>query len=249
MRQPQIFYNREDQWEIPVQAGGQERMNPYYMIMKLPGEKGEEFILMLPFTPRGKDNLSAWIVGRCDPDHYGQLVAYRFPKQKLVFGPKQIENRISQDTTISQEITLWDQRGSQVIHGTLLVIPLEESLIYVRPLYIRAEGGKIPELKRVVVASENHIGMAATLEEALAKVFGEPMAAISAAPEMEAQTEGAALALPSPAAATSISSELAAQARAHYERALEAQRQGNWSLYGDEIKKLGEVLQRLTAKK
>ena len=244
MGQPQIFYNREDQWEVPKQEGADDRMSPYYTIMKLPGDKREEFILMLPFTPRGKDNLSSWMAGRCDAPNYGRLVAYRFPKQKLLFGPKQIENRISQDTVISQEVTLWDQRGSQVINGTLLVIPVEESLIYVRPLFIRAQGGKIPELKRVVVAYESRIVMAATLDEALIQVFSEggaapelPTAGVEAAPAVSAPTAVGPTAL------------LAGQARQHYERAIEAQRQGNWTLYGEEIRKLGEVLQQMQPKK
>ena len=161
MNDPQIFYNKEDQWEIPAiaaegegaaSAGGIPPMQPRHIIMKLPGEKKEEYILMLPFTPRAKDNLSAWMVARNDGEHYGKLSVYRFPKDKLVFGPKQIIGRINQDSEISQQISLWSQGGSQVIQGPLLVIPIEESLLYVRPLYLKAEAGKIPELKRVIVA-------------------------------------------------------------------------------------------------
>ncbi|KKR93852.1 MAG: hypothetical protein UU44_C0001G0192 [Candidatus Daviesbacteria bacterium GW2011_GWB1_41_15] len=151
MDDPQIFYNKEDQWEIPAIAQGGEAqpakvpvMDPRHMIMKLPGEKAEEYILMLPFTPRAKDNLSAWMVARNDGEQYGKLVVYRFPKDKLVFGPKQIIGRISQDAQISQQISLWDQGGSEVIQGPLLVIPIEESLVYVRPLYLKAATGKIP---------------------------------------------------------------------------------------------------------
>src|SRR6266404_5839789 len=120
---------------------------------------------MTPFTPRGKDNLAAWMVARMDGENYGKLSVYRFPKQSLVYGPRQIANRINQDTEISRQLTLWDQRGSQVIRGELLVIPIEESLIYVQPIYLRAEGGNIPELKRVVVAHENRVVMGETLEE------------------------------------------------------------------------------------
>ncbi|MGH7545662.1 MAG: UPF0182 family protein, partial [Gemmatimonadota bacterium] len=173
MDEPQIFYNREDQWAIPASTRGQAR-DPFYrhIIMKLPGEERAEFILMIPFTPQGKDNLSAWMVARNDGEHYGELVVYRFPKQSLVFGPTQITNRINQDTEISRQVSLWDQRGSQVIRGNLLVIPIEESLIYVQPLYLRAEGGRIPELKRVIVAYENQVVMAETLEGGLARIFG-----------------------------------------------------------------------------
>src|SRR5207302_9781309 len=131
-----------------------------------------EFIYIPPVTRRGKDNLAAWVAARMDGPHYGQLVVYRFPKQSLVYGPKQISNRINQETSISQQITLWDQKGSRVIRGELLVIPIRESLIYVQPLYLRAEGGTIPELKRVVVAHENRVAMGETLEEGLSMLFG-----------------------------------------------------------------------------
>ena len=170
MKTPQVFYNKEDQWEIPEIDG--QVMQPYYTIMKLPGKDHEEYILMLPFTPQGKSNLSAWMVSRSDGENYGKLVAYTFPKQKLVYGPNQIVARINQEAEISRQISLWDQRGSKVIQGTLLVIPIEESLIYVRPLYLRADAGKIPELKRVIVGYEDSIAMERTLDEAIEKIFG-----------------------------------------------------------------------------
>ena len=176
MTQPAMFYNREDQWEIPVidesVEGGGAAMQPYYTIMRLPGEQNAEFIQMLPFTPRRKDNLAAWLVARSDGEHYGQLQVFEFPKQSQVYGPKQIVGRISQDQTISPQITLWNQQGSQVIWGTMMVIPIEESLIYVRPLYLRAQGGRIPELTRVIVAYEDRIVMEPTLEASLARLFG-----------------------------------------------------------------------------
>ncbi|HXE79385.1 MAG TPA: UPF0182 family protein, partial [Vicinamibacterales bacterium] len=154
MTQPSVFYNREDQWEIPtLDVGGESAaMQPYYTIMRLPGEREAEFIQMLPFTPRRRDNLAAWLVARSDGEHYGRLRVFVFPKQKLVFGPRQVVARIGQDQVIAPQITLWNQQGSQVIWGTLMVIPIEESLIYVRPLYLRASGGRIPELTRVIVA-------------------------------------------------------------------------------------------------
>ena len=169
MKRPQVFYNKEDQWEVPEIDG--DIMKPYYTIMKLPGEKNEEYILMLPYTPRGKSNLSAWMVARSDGEQYGKLDVYTFPKQKLVFGPSQMVARINQDAEISRQISLWDQRGSSVIQGTLLVIPIEESLVYVRPLYLKADAGKIPELKRVIVGYEDNISMERTLEEALGKIY------------------------------------------------------------------------------
>src|SRR5437867_710601 len=174
MAEPDIFYHREDQWQKPVLSIVPERPDPFlrHMVMRLPEEKQAEFILMVPFTPRGKDNLASWMVARNDGAHYGELVVYRFPKQSLVFGPTQIVNRINQDTEIARQIALWDQGGSQVIRGNLLVIPIEESLIYVMPLYLRAQGGRIPELKRVVVAYQNRVVMEETLDAGLAQLFG-----------------------------------------------------------------------------
>ncbi len=244
MTSTQIFYNKEDLWEIPIldAAGSENPMLPYYTIMRLPQEKDEEFIQMLPFTPNRKDNLSAWMVARSDGENYGNLVVYRFPKQKLIYGPKQIVARINQDAEISRQISLWDQRGSQVIQGNLLVIPIEEGLLYVRPLYLRAANGKIPELKRVIVAYENQIAMEPTLEASIARIFqgalteaalavGTPPSATDAAPAKEADA---------PSRAGLV--ELAKQA---YERAVNAQRQGDWAKYGEEIKKLGSILEEL----
>ncbi len=242
MDDPQIFYNKEDQWEVPAIAvegeqnttGRVPAMTPRHMIMKLPGEKKEEYILMLPFTPRAKDNLSAWMVARNDGENYGKLSVYRFPKQKLIFGPKQVIGRINQDAEISRQISLWDQGGSRVIQGSLLVIPIEESLIYVRPLYLKADTGKIPELKRVIVAYENKVAMEETLEAGLARIFGG----------FDRLTTGASSAQIIHTQSTNMG-ELGAQASQAYEAALRAQREGDWSRYGAEIKRLGEILNRL----
>jgi uncharacterized membrane protein (UPF0182 family) len=242
MESPQVFYNKEDLWEIPVMSSneGQRMMSPYYVIMRLPQEEKEEFILMLPFTPARKDNLSAWMVARSDGEHYGKLVVYRFPKQKLIYGPKQIVARINQDADISRQLSLWDQRGSQVIQGTLLVIPIEEGLIYVRPLYLRAETGKIPELKRVIVAYENKIAMEETLEASLVRIFGGELPSptdIPAAPASPQITEAAAESQEAP--------NLLQRAKESYDRALQAQRRGDWASYGEEIRRLGEILNDL----
>jgi uncharacterized protein len=244
MTSPQVFYNKEDLWQIPVIAGGgsENPMNPYYTIMRLPQGEQEEFILMLPFTPGRKDNLSAWMVARNDGDHYGQLVVCRFPKQKLVYGPRQIVARINQDAEISRQVSLWDQRGSQVIQGNLLVIPIEEGLLYVRPLYIRSESGKIPELKRVIVAYENKIAMEETLEEAIGRIFGGEIpsareAGGGSAPKTQTATEQLAASVGGPS--------LIQQAGAAYEQAIQAQRQGDWAKYGEEVKKLGGILEEL----
>ena len=174
MTNPAVFYNREDQWEIPSLRRRRQRRRrciPYYTIMKLPGETGPEYIQMLPFTPRGKDNLAAWMVARSDGANYGKLAVFQFPKQTVIFGPRQVAARINQDQVISPQITLWNQQGSEVIQGTLLVIPIEESLIYIRPLYLKAAGGQIPELKRVIVAYQNNIVMDETLDAALERIF------------------------------------------------------------------------------
>ncbi|HEX7336845.1 MAG TPA: UPF0182 family protein, partial [Gemmatimonadales bacterium] len=182
------FYHREDQWQIPSVAKNEEAVAfMRHIIMRLPEEKEAEFIYMVPFTPRGKDNLAAWMVARNDGDKYGKLRVYRLSRQSLVFGPRQIENRINQNTEIARQVSLWDQRGSQVIRGDLLVIPIEESVLYVQPLYLRAEGGRIPELKRVIVAYQNQVVMQETLEGALAELFGGagrrlPTPAIAAEP-------------------------------------------------------------------
>lgn len=251
MDDPQIFYNKEDQWEVPgvgqapgATEGTELAMSPRHMIMKLPNVDKEEFILMLPFTPRAKDNLSAWMVARNDGDNYGKLVVYSFPKDKLVFGPKQIIGRINQDPEVSRQIALWDQRGSQVIQGPLLVIPIEESLVYVRPLYLKAETGKIPELKRVIVAYENKIAMEETLEKGLARIFGgaaEPTQPATSQNNPNAQTTP----MPTPANQTQNTDPLLQQAGDAYEAATEAQRNGDWAKYGEEIKRLGEILERL----
>jgi uncharacterized protein len=244
MLNPAIFYNREDQWEVPSfdVEGQAQRMEPYYTIMRLPGETNAEYIQMLPYTPRQKDNLAAWMAARSDGENYGRLVVFQFPKQTVIFGPRQISARISQDQVIAPQIALWSQQGSTVIQGTLLVIPIEESLIYIRPLYLRAALGKIPELKRVIVAYQNQIVMEETLEEALGRLFARgdlppPAEAAAAAPAVETPPA-------SPRAADAAT--LAGQARQHYDRAIQAQREGNWALYGEEIKRLGEVLEKLS---
>jgi hypothetical protein len=244
MTNPATLYNREDQWEIPPSDLGENApsMAPYYTIMKLPGEAGPEFIQMLPYTPRQKDNLAAWMVARSDGENYGQLMVFQLPKQTVIYGPRQVAARINQDQVIAPQITLWNQQGSEVIQGTLLVIPIEESLLYIRPLYLRAAGGRIPELKRVVVAHQNTIVMEETLDAALARLFptaGPRRAAVRAGPEARAVE---------PAGSAAID-DLASQAQTHYQRAMQAQREGNWALYGEEIKRLGEVLERISSRR
>jgi uncharacterized membrane protein (UPF0182 family) len=221
MANPETFYHREDQWQVPgvrtangPTGGSQGESFLRHMVMRLPGETVPEFILMRPFTPRQKDNLAAWMVARNDGANYGRLAVYRFPRQSLVFGPNQIVNRINQDTDVSRQITLWDQRGSEVLRGELLVLPIEGALIYVQPLYLRAQGGRIPELKRVVAAHEGRVAMAETLDSALAALVGGP---IGAPPRVVAAGDSANA---RPAPTISVSSQaLAQQAMDHYERA------------------------------
>jgi hypothetical protein len=256
MTNPLVFYNKEDQWQLPVLDTGQNptSMQPYYTIMRLPGERQTEFLQMLPFTPRAKDNLSAWMVARSDGAHYGHMLVFQFPKQKIIYGPRQIVGRINQDQTISPQITLWNQQGSEVIWGTLLVIPIDESLLYVRPLYLRSPEGKIPELKRVIVAYQSQIVMESTLREALMKIFGRGIGAAltpdllpgSATSVVQAQAD--VQAAPATEIAAPTLQSLAAEASAHYDRALKALHDGpvpDMATYGEEMKKVGDLLKEM----
>ncbi len=240
MDEPVDFYHREDQWQIPVAT--REDGVPFmrHIVMRLPDEPEAEYIYMAPFTPRGKDNLAAWMVARSDGEHYGKLRVYRLPRQSLVFGPRQIENRINQDTEISRQVSLWDQRGSEVIRGDLLVIPIDRGLLYVQPLYLQSDGGRIPELKRVVIAYQNQVVMRETLEAGLSAMFGESG---GAARPVQVATVGdtpAAMGAGDPAFQALLS-----EVKSRYQGAIEAQRSGDWARYGEEIRLLGELLDRL----
>jgi uncharacterized membrane protein (UPF0182 family) len=236
MEKPRTFYNKEDQWEIPheLYEGNRIAMEPYYLITKLPGEDHDEFILLLPFTPRSKPNMIAWMAARGDLANYGERIVYEFPKNKLIFGPIQIEARIDQDPDISQDFTLWGQSGSKVIRGNLLVIPVEDSLLYVEPVYLSSDQkDALPELKRVIVAFGDSLTMQDTLEESLAVLFGGAIPEI--APTLPAGT------LPT----DSTQAELAAQALSHYQKAQEYQKDGDWAAYGAELRRLEAVLNQL----
>jgi hypothetical protein len=174
MTDPQVFYNREDLWVAPQEKydGAVTAMDPYYILMKLPGSQQLEYLMMTPFTPQKRDNMIAWLAARCDFPDYGRMLFYELPKDKLIFGPNQISAMIDQSTTISQQLTLWDQKGSGVIRGKLIVIPIENSFLYVVPLYLKAEGTNFPQLKRVIVATGDKVVMEPTLDEALASLFG-----------------------------------------------------------------------------
>ena len=260
MTNPQVFYNKEDQWEAPVIESGQNsvRMSPYYTVMRLPGEDRAEFIQMLPFTPRAKDNLAAWMVARSDGDHYGRLLVFQFPKQKIVYGPRQIVARINQDQVISPQITLWSQQGSQVLQGTLLVIPIKESLLYIRPLYLVSPQGQIPELKRVIVAYQNRIVMAETLTLALAQIFGRSVTTALAPDQLASDAtsvvrmpdnaelpELTELPLPRPGAADRNALEAAAaEAFEHLQAADAALRRGDLARYQQEVELAEAALSR-----
>jgi uncharacterized membrane protein (UPF0182 family) len=247
MQDPQIFYNKEDLWNIPKK--GDKDMEPYYTIMKLPKTgrdkeaPKEEFILLIPFTPAKRDNMAAWLAARSDAPHYGKLIVYLFPKQKLIYGPRQVDARIDQDSTISQQITLWSQRGSQVIRGSLLAIPIEDALLYIQPLYLSASEGALPELRRVIVAYGNQLRMEANLEAALEGIFGSG-AALSGKPAVAAKAQPMApssVARPAPAAP----STLARQALEHFTKAQAALKDQDWTRYGEELKKMRSVLEEL----
>lgn len=231
MTDPKVFYNKENLWQVP--ALGEKPMEPYYTIMKLPGEKVEEYILLLPFTPSKRDNLAAWLTARCDGENYGKIRAYTFPRDRLIYGPKQIDARINQDSFISQQLTLWSQRGSEVIRGSLLVIPIEKSLLYVQPLFLAADKAGLPELKRVIVAFGDQVVMEENLELALQRLFGGKKTVAAAA--------ATAVAVDSKATPATLAKE----AMSAYEKAISLQRQGNWSGYGEELRKLEQVLKQM----
>ena len=232
MDAPEVFYNREDLWQFPRELAGIDGgnasmpMTPYYTIMRLPGAPRAEFVLMLPMVPSQRENMIAWLAARCDPPEYGKLIVYTFPKEKLVYGPFQIEARIQQNTEISQQISLWNQMGSRVIRGHLVVVPIDNSILYISPLYLRAASGQLPELKRVIAAYGDRVVMEETLGEALAALFKE--SAPAAVPRGTADVR-------------------AREALAHYDRAIERLKAGDWSGFGSELDALRPLLEALGA--
>ena len=235
MDTPEVFYNREDLWQFPRKPeGGQTAtMVPYYIVMRLPGEPRAEFFLMLPMVPSQRENMIAWLAARCDAPDYGKLIVYEFPKDKLVYGPFQIEARINQNTEISQQLSLWNQLGSRVIRGNVLVIPIENSILYVSPLYLRAEQGQLPELKRVIAAYGDHVVMKETLAEALLALFMEPDAG-PAAPSAATETPLAGAA-----------ADRVREALDHYNQALERLKSGDWAGFGTELDAMRALLQNM----
>ncbi len=225
MTDPRDFYNKEDAWELPGEREGNP-MDPFYVLMRLPGEATEDFQMIQPYTPRNRDNMIGWMSVKSDPADYGRRVVYTFPQGRVLLGPEQVSARINQDDVIAPQLTLWSQRGSEVIFGTMLVVPLEDSVVYVQPLYLQAEQTAIPELVRVLVIYADKLEMATDLEAALLAVFGER--------PVDAPEPGE----------PGIPAD-AARASQLYEQAIEAQRTGDWATYGRLIEELGQVLQEL----
>lgn len=240
----QVFYNAEDLWNTATERQGDRPIpvEPYYVIMRLPGQPSEEFLLMLPFTPAGKDNMVAWLAARSDGAEYGKLLLYQYPRDRLIYGPSQVDGRIDNNPEISAQLTLWNQQGSRVIRGNLLVIPIGRSTLYVEPIYLQSESIKLPEFKRVVVASGNQLAMDASLPEVLARLFGPNLGLPSPAPPGAAPPATALATAPPPNV-----SAAAKAARDAYQRALEALKNGDFATFGEELKNLDARLRELEA--
>jgi hypothetical protein len=252
---PDSLFNREDLWAIPTEKfiGDEQTMEPYYVVMKLPGEEEEEFALILPFTPEGKTISIAWLAARSDLENYGKLLSFRFPTDTGIYGPIQVESRIDTDTAISQQFSLWDQSGSEVIRGNLLMIPIGEGNLFVEPIYLRASGANtIPELKRVIVANGNNIAMEPTLEEALEVVLGRALATTPTDDEPTVEPTPADGTTPQPTATAGPTAPLPdavdgliTEANESFERAQALLQAGDFAGYGEEIERLENILQLL----
>ena len=243
MKDPEVFYNKEDLWSFPRESHKAQNstMQPYYTIMRLPGEPREEFILMLPMVPNNRDNMIAWLAARCDGANYGKVIEYAFSKEKLIYGPAQIEARIDQDTTISQQLSLWNQTGSRVIRGNLLAIPIDDTLLYVEPLYLSAESRQLPELKRLIASTGDRVVMAQDVDSLLAALVtpdGRKPAVVTSTSAPAPGARGPEL---PPAGAND-------QALNHYRRAFEALNKGDWRTFGIEMDAMQKALQGAPAK-
>lgn len=231
MTDPNVFYNNEDAWDLPNQIyeSNEEQLKSYYLVTRLPDEKESEFIIIMPFTPFKKNNMISFLTASCDFPNYGQLKLYQLPKEKLSYGPLLIEGRIDQDPEISKQLTLWSQKGSSVIRGNMLAIPIEESLLFIEPLYLKAESSAMPELKQVIVAFNDKIVMEKDLASAIEKLF----------------YTGSFMQMDDSNSTRPFSEkikDLSSKAYTHYSRAEQRMKAGDWKGYGDELKKLKEVL-------
>lgn len=232
MTNPEDFYNNEDLWTRPSESydGRQQIMEPYYMLMRLPDEEGLEFFLMTPMTPSNRENMVGWLAARSDPDNYGQLISYNLPRERLIYGPNQIESRIDQDTEISRQVTLWDQAGSRVVRGNLLVVPIQESFLYVEPVYLIADNIEIPQLRRVIVSDGRRVVMEPSLEQGLARLYGDPV--IGDTPLMPVIGEA-------PGAAPAGDMQ---RAREVFREVEEALSEGDFASFGSSMNELAELL-------
>lgn len=235
MENPEVFYNKEDKWTIPTEMIYDEEvdMESYYTIVKLPGEEEKEYIQIIPFNPQGKKNMIAWMAGRSDGEYYGKLLVYEFPKQELVYGPIQVEAKITSDPYISQQVALWNQSGSQVLRGNLMIIPIEDSLLYVEPLYLQAEQSKIPELRRVVLVHGEKVVMGSTLQEALESLFGNQKATDQNPIDLSVEAENQDI------------NQLIQRANDIYLEAENSLKVGDWTAYGKAQNELEAILNQL----
>jgi uncharacterized membrane protein (UPF0182 family) len=253
MTNPEVFYNREDLWTVASEVGMSEGggqvtqpMQPNYVLMKLPDETGMEFVEILPFTPANRNNLIGWIGGRSDGAHYGTSVVYNFPKNKLVDGPLQIEARIDQNAQLSGQLTLWNQQGSHVRRGTLLVIPTGRALLYAEPIYLQAERSPMPELRLVVLALQDRLAYGSTFESALAALFGGASSSLTAAEPQRATTAASAATASQPAADLNPTIAEAARDLADYQR-LTAE--GKLGEAGQKLEDLKRALDKLNTRR
>ncbi len=245
MQDVKVFYGKEDLWAFPqeIHRGTAQVLEPYYIIMRLPDEETEEFMLMLPFTPEDRDNTIAWLAGRSDGEHYGKLLAFNLPKDKLIFGPMQIENRISQDTAVAERLALWGRGGSAVIRGNLLMIPIEDSFLYVEPVFLQGSVGGLPELKAVIVATTDRLAMEQTLDEALDAVFGGRPTPTPAPTPTPGPTPSPGPS-PTPAPPGDVD-ELVESIQRHLDRMEEFAGAGDWGAHGEELDALKADVARL----
>jgi uncharacterized membrane protein (UPF0182 family) len=258
MTDPEVFYNREDLWTVASEVGmnaqreqATQTMEPNFVLMKLPGERQLEFVEILPFTPSNRNNLIGWIAGRSDGEHYGSAVVYNFPKTRLVDGPLQIEARIDQNAQLSGQLSLWNQQGSHVRRGGLIVIPIGRALLYAEPIYLQAERSPMPELRIVVLALQDRLAYGPNFETALAALFGEGASTLSPTtaspppqrPSMKASTAAPAAPSPSPAASDALI-EQAARDLADYQRLTAEGRLGEAGAKLEAVKRTLEELQR-----
>jgi hypothetical protein len=257
VRDPRTFFQNDDLWTVPTGQTSEQTLpsEAYYVIMRLPGEPEAEFLLLQPMVPRGRPNMIAWVAARSDAPNYGAVRVYNFPADTTVFGPAQIEARIDQDPEISAQVTLWNQSGSQVIRGNLIVVPVGDSLLYLQPVYLQSTGSSFPEFQRIIVASPTEVVWAPTLGESLRMLLeaqGEPGPGPSPAPTPSPSPGPSPSGGPSPAPSASPGDELPTDlagliryANAHFELAQEALREGDFARYGQEIAKVEEALRRL----